>query len=200
MGKFGDLKTCRRKFLLSYFSEDLAENCLNCDNCNTTFERFDGTIIAQKALSAVYRTGQRFGLTYLIDFLRGSQSEKIWDEHKNLKTYGVGADISKNNWFDYFKDLIAQGYLKQADGQYPIIALTEKSDEVLRGGAGVELVKVKIRDEKRRRLPPWPSTRIFPNYSTNFGAFEPPLLKMKMCRRMSYSPTRHWSKWQPICR
>ena len=148
MGKFGDLKTCRRKFLLEYFGEDLAEDCGHCDNCTTTFEKFDGTIIAQKALSAVYRTGQRFGLSYLIDFLRGSQAKTIRDEHKNLKTYGVGADVSKNNWFDYFNDLISQGYLKQTEGQFPTIVLTEKSMDVLRGDAQVELIKVKIKEDK----------------------------------------------------
>ncbi|MBA3694114.1 MAG: DNA helicase RecQ, partial [Acidobacteria bacterium] len=148
MGAFGDLKTCRRKFLLNYFSEDLAEDCGHCDNCNTEFERFDGTIIAQKALSAVYRTGQRFGLSYVIDFLRGSQAKTIRDEHKNLKTYGVGADISKNNWFDYFKDLIAQGFLAQTEGQYPTIVLTEKSEAVLKGNVQVELFKVTIKEDK----------------------------------------------------
>ncbi|MGI8639792.1 MAG: DNA helicase RecQ [Pyrinomonadaceae bacterium] len=152
MGEFGDLKTCRRKFLLNYFSEELDEDCGNCDNCNTTFERFDGTIIAQKALSAVYRTGQRVGLSYLIDFLRGSQSKKIWDSHKNLKTYGIGADISKENWFEYFRDLIAQGFLKQAEGQYPTIVLTEKSNDVLRGNEPVELIKVKIKEDKKASL------------------------------------------------
>ncbi|HEY0429329.1 MAG TPA: DNA helicase RecQ [Pyrinomonadaceae bacterium] len=149
MGQFGDLKTCRRKFLLNYFSEDLAEDCGNCDNCNTEFERFDGTIIAQKALSAVYRTGQRFGLSYLIDFLRGSQAKTIRDEHKNIKTYGVGADVSKNNWFDYFKDLISQGYLAQTEGQYPVIVLTEKSKTVLFDGERVELIKVLIKEDKK---------------------------------------------------
>ncbi len=152
MGKFGDLKTCRRRFLLNYFSEDMTTDCGNCDNCTTIFVRFDGTIIAQKALSAVYRTGQRFGLSYLVDFLRGSQSEKIRDEHKNLKTYGVGADISKNNWFDYFKDLIAQDYLKQSDGQYPIILLTEKSEPVLRANAPVELRRVSLKEPKKTKL------------------------------------------------
>jgi len=147
MGKFGDLKTCRRKFLLNYFSEETITNCGNCDNCNTTFEHFDGTVIAQKALSAVYRTGQRFGLSYLIDFLRGSQAKTIRDEHKSLKTYGVGSDISKDNWFDYFNDLISQGFLTQTEGKYPVIVLTE-SDGVLKGSVRVDLIKVKIREEK----------------------------------------------------
>lgn len=149
MGKFGEIKTCRRRFLLNYFSEELTEDCGNCDNCTTTFEKFDGTIIAQKALSAVYRTGGRFGLAYLIDFLRGSQAKTIRDEHKNLKTYGVGADISKDNWYDYFKDLIAQGYLAQTEGQYPVIVLTNKSTDVLKGNVAVELIKVKVKEEKK---------------------------------------------------
>ena len=152
MGKFGDLRTCRRRFLLNYFSEVMAVDCGNCDNCITVFERFDGTVIAQKALSAVYRTGQRFGMSYLIDFLRGSQARTIRDEHKNIKTYGVGADISKDNWFDYFKDLIAQGFLAQTEGQYPVIVLTEKSTDVLAGTTPIQLIKVKVKEEKKTRL------------------------------------------------
>ncbi len=152
MGKFGDLRSCRRKFLLKYFDEDLAEDCGNCDNCTKVFERFDGTVIAQKALSAVYCTGQRFGMNYLIDFLRGSQSQTIRDEHKNLKTYGVGADISKHSWFEYFKDLVAQGYLAQTEGTYPLIVLTEKSNDVLSGITKVELIKVVEREEKPKKL------------------------------------------------
>jgi ATP-dependent DNA helicase RecQ len=153
MGEFGDLKTCRRKFLLSYFGEDLAEDCGNCDNCLKDFETIDGTIIAQKALSAVYRTGQRMGLGYLVDFLRGSQSQKIWDSHKNLKTYGVGADISRSEWFEYFRDLISQGFLKQSDGQFPTLQLTEKSDDVLRGNVRVELIKATVKEEKKQSSP-----------------------------------------------
>lgn len=152
MGEFGDLKTCRRKFLLNYFGEELKENCGNCDNCLKDFETFDGTIIAQKALSAVYRTGQRMGLNYLVDFLRGSQSQKIWDSHKSLKTYGVGADVPKNEWFEYFRDLIAQGFLKQSDGQFPTIQLTEKSMDVLKGNTKVELIKATVKEEKKHSL------------------------------------------------
>ena len=141
MAEFGELKSCRRRYLLEYFSEESVEDCGNCDNCNTTFEKFDGTIIAQKALSAVARTGQRFGLSYLVDFLRGSKSQKIWDEHKLLKTYGVGSDISKDDWFAYFKDLLAQGLLVQNEGTFPTIGLTSRSEDVLRGNVPVELFK-----------------------------------------------------------
>jgi ATP-dependent DNA helicase RecQ len=142
MAQFGDLKTCRRKFLLQYFSEDSAEKCGHCDNCLKTFERFDGTVIAQKALSAVYRTEQRMGLIYLVDFLRGAKSQKMWDQHKQLPTYGIGADIPKNSWLAYFRELIEQGYLDQTSGQYPTLVLTDKSRDVLKGKTIVELVKV----------------------------------------------------------
>ena len=152
MGEFGDLKGCRRRFLLNYFSEESAVDCGNCDNCNKEFERFDGTIIAQKALSAVARTSQRMGLGYLVDFLRGSQSQKIWEQHKALKTFGIGADVSKNEWFEYFRDLIAQGFLKQSDGQFPTIALTEKSEEVLKGNVRVELIKATVKEDKKSSL------------------------------------------------
>lgn len=151
MGSFGDLRTCRRKFLLNYFDEDLAGNCGSCDNCTTEVEKFDGTVIAQKALSAVYRTNQRFGLSYLVDFLRGSQSEKIRDEHKNLKTYGIGADLSKDHWTEYFKDLISQGFLAQTDGQYPVLILTETSMDVLAGNTPVELTKARIKEPPAKR-------------------------------------------------
>ena len=152
MGDFGEMKTCRRKFLLRYFDEKMSEDCGHCDNCNTDFEKIDGTVIAQKALSAIARTDQRFGQSYLIDFLRGSKSQKIKDYHKNLPTYGVGSNLSKDEWFAYFKDLISQGIVGQAEGQYPTLYLTEDSTEVLRGNQKVELFKVTIKKEKKSSL------------------------------------------------
>lgn len=151
MGAFGDLRTCRRKFLLKYFSEDLAENCGSCDNCTTEVERFDGTVIAQKALSAVYRTDQRFGISYLVDLLRGSQSEKIRDEHKNLKTFGVGADISKDHWMDYFRELVALGYIAQTTDQYPVLKLSGLSSDVLTGKTQVMLTKARVKQTSEKR-------------------------------------------------
>jgi len=158
MAKYGDLKTCRRKFLLEYFSEDLVGPCGHCDNCIAKYEYFDGTVIAQKALSAVYRTGQRFGMKYIIDVLRGSQARSIREEHKQLKTFGVGADVSREKWFDYLKAMIDQGLLKKSEGEYPVLLLTDTSMEVLRGDRSVVLVKGKADEERdgfvEREAPP----------------------------------------------
>lgn len=132
---------CRRKSILNYFGEEAEENCGSCDICLNKREEFDGTIIAQKALSAVARLDNSYGLTYLVDFLRGSKSEKIHEHHKAIKTYGAGSDISKDEWFSYIKDLIAFGYLSQSGSEYPVLKLTSKSPAVLNNAIKVMLVK-----------------------------------------------------------
>lgn len=147
MASLCESNSCRRKILLNYFGEEAPDQCGACDSCLNQKEKFDGTVIAQKALSAVARLHGRYGLTYLVDFLRGSESEKIHAEHKELKTYGVGSDIRKENWFRYFKDLISQGYLLQSGDEYPVISLTAKSLPVLEGRERVEMVKVVSRKE-----------------------------------------------------
>ena len=148
MVRYCQLQTCRRQFLLKYFDEDSPETCGSCDTCLTEFKRFDGTLIAQKALSAVYRLKERFGSTYVIDFLRGSKSEKIREEHKQLKTYGVGADISKPDWQRYLRELTTMGYLQVDGGEYPILKLTTQSEAVLKGSQTVEFIESEIVEEK----------------------------------------------------
>jgi ATP-dependent DNA helicase RecQ len=140
MVKYCQLQTCRRQYLMHYFNEPFGDHCGSCDVCLTEFKKFDGTIIAQKALSAVVRLNQRFGTTYAIDFLRGSKSEKIREEHKQLKTYGIGSDVTKADWQRYFAQLINQGYLQVTDDQYPVLKLTDTSDKVLKGQQQVEFI------------------------------------------------------------
>ena len=147
MAEYGDLTTCRRKYLLNYFDEAAPDYCGNCDVCLTRIERVDGTIPAQKALSAVARLNERFGAGYVVDFLRGSQAAKIQEDHKQLKTFGVGADVSKEEWHSIVRELISLGYLAKSDGNYPILRLTSKSTAVLTGGANVMLTKSKERIE-----------------------------------------------------
>jgi ATP-dependent DNA helicase RecQ len=147
MAEFGDLVTCRRKFLLNYFDEEAEPYCGNCDMCLTRVEQVEGTVLAQKALSAVTRLQERFGAGYVIDFLRGSQSSKIQEEHKQLKTFGVGADVSKEDWNSIIRDLLAQNYLTKSDGQYPVLKLTSKSVAVLKGLEKVMITKSKEMEE-----------------------------------------------------
>ena len=147
MVHYCQLQSCRRRYLLKYFDEESPETCGSCDVCLTEFERFDGTLIAQKALSAVSRLKERFGSNYVIDFLRGSKSEKIREEHKQLKTYGVGADISKTDWQKYLRELTTMGYLEVDGGEYPVLKLTSKSDLILKGQQKIELIKSETIEE-----------------------------------------------------
>lgn len=147
MATLCEANACRRKAVLNYFGEEAPDQCGNCDVCLNKREQFDGTIIAQKALSAVARLESKYGLTYVVDFLRGSKSEKIHDHHKALKTYGIGRDVPKENWYRYFKDLLAFNYLKQVGSEYPVLALTEKSRDVLSGKERVFLVKAAFKKD-----------------------------------------------------
>ncbi|HMZ89767.1 MAG TPA: DNA helicase RecQ [Chitinophagales bacterium] len=135
MNAFCVSNICRRTMLLDYFGEKYPEsNCGSCDVCLSRKTSFEATTIAQKALSAIVRTEERFGIHYLVDFLRGSRSEKIWKGHKQYKTYGIGADISRDKWMQYFQELIDQQYVKRiAEGSYPRLLITEKGKRVLQG-------------------------------------------------------------------
>jgi ATP-dependent DNA helicase RecQ len=149
MAKYCQLPTCRRKFLLNYFDEPAADHCGSCDVCLSEITKFDGTLIAQKALSAVYRLKERFGATYVIDFLRGSKNEKIREDHKGLKTYGVGKDISKADWQRYLRELVALGYLQFTQTEYPVLQLTPKSNAVLKGEEKVDLIATQTIEERQ---------------------------------------------------
>jgi len=151
MATYGDLATCRRKYLLNYFDEVTSGYCGNCDICLSRVELVNGTVAAQKVLSAVARLQERFGAGYVIDFLRGSGAAKILQEHKQLKTFGIGADTSKEDWNVIIRDLLAQGYLAKSDGQYPLLTLTTKSTLVLKGTEQVMITKSKEKIEVQEK-------------------------------------------------
>lgn len=146
---------CRRKILLNYFSENWRENCGNCDVCNNPPEYFDGTIIAQKALSAIYRLQQNTGLLLLIDVLRGSQKREIFDKgYHKIKTYGAGREYSFQEWRHYLEQLLNQGYLEIAHDDGNKARLTKASEAVLFQNEKVQLVKMvtaKQRAQKERK-------------------------------------------------
>lgn len=141
MADLCEMSVCRRQKVLAYFGEQIEGNCQSCDVCLGNFEQFDGTVVAQKILSAVARFDTPHGLTYLVDFLRGSKSEKIKLYHRQLSTYGIGADISKEDLFSYIKNLIGLGYLEQSGAEYPVIKLTKKSTTVLNGTEKVTMIR-----------------------------------------------------------
>ncbi len=154
-----EANVCRRHLILRYFGEAFPESCDSCDICLSERTTFDGTLIAQKLLSAVFRLHERFGLGYTIDVLRGSKSEKIRPEHRVIKTFGAGADTSREAWFRYAKDLIALGFLKQVGEPYPTLSLTEKSAAVLRGETRVMLTaSVEVKREIEAVAPPHEAT------------------------------------------
>jgi ATP-dependent DNA helicase RecQ len=143
MKQYAEALSCRRKILLSYFGELVTENCGNCDICKNPPEFFDGTIIAQKALSAIMRLKESEPLPVIVDFLRGSKNAYIFEkEYQNLKTYAVGSDISWYDWNQYIIQLINQGYCEIAFHQQNKIRLTSLAREVLFEGDKVQLTTV----------------------------------------------------------
>ncbi|MCR9253863.1 MAG: DNA helicase RecQ [bacterium] len=141
MAEFGALTTCRRRYLLNYFGEDAEDNCGSCDNCQNKRETFDGTEVAQMALSAIARLKENYGMNLVIDFLRGSKSEKIKSFMKELPTYGLGQSKSKQEWIHYFKELLRQDLVSKTEDQYPILNLNKASWQVLKGNLKVTMNK-----------------------------------------------------------
>ena len=142
MQQYAEAQSCRRQILLQYFSETLPAPCGNCDVCLNPRTTFNGTELAQKALSAVARTREKVGLNLLIDILRGSRNRSIIQlGYDQIKTYGAGSDLSFLDWRQYLQQLINLGLLDIAYDDHYNLKLTEKSWEVLQGKRTVELVK-----------------------------------------------------------
>lgn len=145
---FCEITSCRRHALLAYFGEESQHSCANCDNCLEPMETWDGTEAARMALSVAYRTEQRFGVNHLIDVLRESTNDKIFQfGHQNLTSYGIGKEIDNNQWRSVFRQLVARGYMSVNLDRYGALALEEKCRPVLRGEETIQLrrdVKPKI--------------------------------------------------------
>lgn len=142
MAAFAQAQTCRRQVLLHYFGQAQKEPCGNCDICLNPPDMFEGTELAQKALSCVYRAGQRFGMHYIIDILRGAKTARVREYgHDKLSTYGIGADFSNHYWLNILRQLIHQGFLTQSITQHMALQLTQAARPVLRGELTVTLAK-----------------------------------------------------------
>lgn len=133
---------CRRQSILAYFDEPLKEPCGNCDTCLNPPEKWDATEAARKALSCVYKTGQRFGVNYVIDVLLGKDNARIKQfEHSTISTYGIGKDHHEQEWRSLFRQLIALGYLATDIDGHGAIKLVEQSRPLLRGEIDLTLRK-----------------------------------------------------------
>jgi ATP-dependent DNA helicase RecQ len=131
---FCETATCRRQVLLGYFGERDHPPCGNCDNCLRPARVWDGLVAAQKAISAVFRTGQRFGVAHLVDVLMGRTTERVKQlGHDQLKTFGVGADLAKSEWQSVFRQLVAQGHLAVDVIGHGGLHLRKSAPAVLRG-------------------------------------------------------------------
>ena len=147
-----ELNTCRRQALLSYFADELPEPCGNCDNCLNPPTTWDATEAAQKALSCVYRTGQRFGVNYVIEVLIGKHSDRIISfGHDKQSTFGIGAERNLTEWRSLFRQLIAKGLLSVDVGGHGSVSLTEAARPILRGERKLELRQLdKVAGKARR--------------------------------------------------
>jgi len=131
---FTEIISCRRQALLKYFDEDLDKPCGNCDNCLTPAETWDATVAAQKALSCVHRTGQRFGVTYLADVLLGKDNKRIQQfGHNNLSVYGIGKEYDVKQWRNIFRQLISRNLLAVDIEGHGSLLLTEQCRAILKG-------------------------------------------------------------------
>ena len=154
-----ELTTCRRQALLRYFGDELEKPCGNCDTCLEPPETWDATATAQKALSCVHRTGQRFGVGYLVDVLLGKENERILRfGHNKASTYGIGSELNQSEWRDLYRQLIARGLLAVDLEGHGGLHLTEESRPVLRGEQPLHLrkfsrkTKAKSRERKDSRF------------------------------------------------
>lgn len=150
MQEYAEAVICRRRILLSYFGESMEHNCGNCDVCDNPPQFFDGTVIAQKAMSALKRTNEKVGIMLLIDILRGSQKKHIFQNgYHEIKTFGAGKDISQDDWLLYMMQLIQQGLIEIAYNEGKKLKVTEFGQKVLFGNASIDLVKPEIVEERR---------------------------------------------------
>ncbi|ATO35133.1 ATP-dependent DNA helicase RecQ [Dickeya dianthicola] len=145
MGAFAEAQTCRRLVLLNYFGENRQQACGNCDVCLDPPRRYDGLVDAQKALSCVYRVGQRFGIGYIAEVLRGANNQRIREfGHDKLPVYGLGKDKTQEQWVSILRQLIHLGLLAQNIAHHSALQLTESARPVLRGEAPLQLAVPRV--------------------------------------------------------
>ncbi len=151
-----EINSCRRVALLSYFGEQREQKCGNCDICLNPPKTWDASVDAQKLLSNIYRTGQRFGAVHVVDVLRGKETAKVKQfNHQTLSTYGIGAHRSDKQWRSVIRQLLVQNFLVVNDEMYGAIQLTETARQILKGETKLFLREeiAAIKPQRERRIP-----------------------------------------------
>ncbi len=152
MQQFAEAASCRRRILLHYFSEDLGRDCGNCDICRNPPTTFDGTLLAQKALSASARTQQRVAINLLIDILRGMRNQAVLQHgYEQLKTYGAGQDLPYLDWYSYIHQMLNDGLFYIAYEEGYALKITERGQQVLKGQLPVSLKKFKVAEKAEKQ-------------------------------------------------
>jgi ATP-dependent DNA helicase RecQ len=152
MQQFAEAASCRRRILLHYFSEDLGHDCGNCDICRNPPTTFDGTLLAQKALSASARTQQRVAINLLIDILRGMRNQSVLQYgYEQLKTYGAGKELPYLDWYSYVHQMLNDGLFYIAYEEGYALKITERGQQVLKGQLPVSLKKFQVAEKAEKQ-------------------------------------------------
>jgi len=195
---YAEAGTCRRKILLNYFSETLKEDCGNCDVCKSPRKQFDGTVIVQKALSAISRMGEKEGAQMVIDVLRGSRRAEILDAgYEKLKTHGAGSDIITPDWQRYLMQMLNMGVLEIAYDENFALKISPEGKEILFGKKKIELTVLQVFAAKEKTTRERVTASVAPEEAllTGFVKYAVILLQKRMFRHILSSamlPCRQW--------
>ena len=192
MREYAEAQICRRRILLNYFGETSDKSCGNCDVCNTPQKHIEGTVIVQKALSAIMRTDEQIGFNMVVDILRGTLSgDMVGRGYQSLKTFGAGRDIPARDWHDYLLQMLQLGFIEIAYNEDRHLKVTQLGREVLFGRRTAELVEIvredlRVAKRKQQKAEPLP-------IGMNFGMSEDKdLFERLRALRKQIAEENHW--------